>query len=107
MHRVTRLALGLAAGAAALAGTTACSTTLDTKDAAQKIKANLEGQRPDLGSVTVTCPDSVPGTKGTTFTCTLTASDGTTAPIKVTLTDDNGRFDFEVQSSSGGSSNGG
>ena len=50
---------------------------------------------PDVGTVTVTCPDDIPARNGGTFTCTAVGADGDTVKIVATQTDDNGTFDLK------------
>lgn len=101
MRRKTpsRLVAAIAIPFFALAVAAGCSSQVDSNDLAQKIQTQLQAQKPDAGPIKVSCPSGIEGKKGNTATCTLTASDGSTLPIKVTFTSDNLDFTAEVQSS--------
>jgi hypothetical protein len=47
----------------------------------------------------VDCPDDVQIQAGDTFTCTVRAEDGSTAPVDVTQQDDEGNVTWEIRSS--------
>jgi Domain of unknown function (DUF4333) len=80
----------------AAAGLAACGkTTIDTSSAENSISENIQkqlGQKPK----SVKCPSEIEAKKGGTFTCTVTAADGSKATIKATQTDDNGHFNFSI-----------
>lgn len=44
----------------------------------------------------VECPDDIEAEEGSEFDCTATAEDGTEATVEITLTDDDGSFDWYV-----------
>lgn len=88
----------LAAAALVVLTSGACSKTIDQKSAEDAIKVKLQAQQPDGGNITVSCPSSIPVKSGSTFKCTLKADDGSTIGITATQSDDNGTFDFVVDS---------
>ncbi len=72
-----------------------CAKTLDTGDVSKEIGASLEkeaGQKPKK----VDCPSDVEVKEGKRFDCTVTAADGSTVKANVTLTDDDGKFRYQV-----------
>jgi len=74
-------------GSAALAG---CGTaTLNTGKAEGAIKTNIEQQTGSQVS-SVDCPGDVKAEKGKSFTCEVTAADGTKATINVNQASDKG-----------------
>lgn len=62
---------------------------MDTSQVQKEIQTLLRKQ---VGAdvTSVSCPDKVAIKKGSSFTCTAHASDGTKAPVVVTQTDDQG-----------------
>jgi hypothetical protein len=91
-HAVVAVPIALAAAV----GLAACGkTTIDTGSAERSISENIQkqlGQKPK----SVKCPSEIEAKKGGTFTCTVTAADGSKATIKATQTDDNGHFNFSI-----------
>lgn len=84
---------------------TACSTTktLNGTEVQDAISKGLTEQVGG-GPYTVSCPAEPTAQKGGTFTCDVTdPSDGTSATVTVTQTDDNGTFDWKVTSASSAS----
>ena len=81
-------------------GLTACGTkTVETGDVEKEISTKLEeqqGVKPDK----VECPEDMEAKKGKKYTCTLTA-EGQELKTEVTMTDDDGKFEFEVQAPAG------
>lgn len=80
------------AAAATLAG---CSVSvggsdLDTGDVETEIQEGLTDE--GIDGATVECPEDIEAEEGNEFTCTATATDGSTAQILVTQTDDDGSF---------------
>ena len=68
---------------------------LEGDDLEAEITDSLEeevGQRP----ASIDCPDEVDVEEGGTFECALTADDGSTATVVVTMTDDEGSYEYEV-----------
>jgi hypothetical protein len=70
---------------------------LNTDELEGQIATELEAQT-GLAPTSVDCPADVPAKKGSTFRCTVTADDGSSAGITVTQTDDDGSIDWEVDS---------
>jgi uncharacterized protein DUF4333 len=87
-----------AIGAATLLLLSACTKTLDTSKLESEIKRGIEKQT-DITVKSIDCPEDRKAKQGDAFTCTVTASDGTTGTVKVTQTDDNGNVRWELQSS--------
>ena len=91
---MTRLAFAI--GAVAIL--TGCGEeTINTEDLETKLRTQLApqgGAKPD--EISVDCPDDQKVEKGHKFSCTLTAPDGSTARIDVTLTNDKGAFEAIV-----------
>lgn len=86
-----RAAVALALAGLGVAG---CGKTIKSGDLEQKIADSLQqqvGERPKID-----CPGGEKAKKGRSFDCTLTARDRTTTTVRVTLTDDNGRFTYQV-----------
>lgn len=73
----------------------ACSKTLDTTELEGSLKDQLETQL-DVTGLTVECPDDIEAKAGDTFRCTATGTDGSTATIEVTQTDDEGNLTWEI-----------
>jgi predicted small secreted protein len=68
---------------------------VDAEDAETQIADELEeqvGQRPK----SIECPDDMKAEEGETYTCVLTAEDGTELDVALTMTDDEGNFEIEV-----------
>lgn len=88
----------------ALVGLSGCSasvslggSTLDTEEVEAEVADQLEGQvgqRP----ASVDCPEDMSGEQGEVHRCTLSADDGSTIGVTLTMTDDEGGFDIEVDS---------
>ena len=70
-----------------------CSRSLDTNDAAQKIRVKLEELTPTVAPIEVSCPPDVQAAQGVEFTCTIKTKDGTTSQMTFVQTDDNGTLD--------------
>ena len=84
---------------------TGCSTTktLNGTDVQDAISKGLTEQVGG-GPYTVACPAEPAAQKGGTFTCEVTdPSDGSSATVTVTQTDDNGTFDWKVTAASSAS----
>jgi Tfp pilus assembly protein PilP len=94
MRGATRLSVAAALSALALVG---CSASIDTEDLEDQIKQGVEAQT-DVTVRSVECPDDVAPEAGSTFECTATADDGSTATITVTQKDDQGNVDWEITS---------
>jgi hypothetical protein len=88
------LVLLAGAGAALLLSRTAGRSQLDMATVESEIAARL-ADRTGL-STTVDCPDSVAIEAGTTFTCTATSADGSTATVVVHQDDDQGNLTFGI-----------
>lgn len=61
---------------------------------AERLAAKMNQPKPDMA-----CPEDLEGKKGTTTRCTLTASDGSTLGVTVTVTSvdgDNIKFDIQA-----------
>jgi translation initiation factor 1 (eIF-1/SUI1) len=87
----------IALAAALVAVLAGCSETINNDDLETKLREQLApqgGAKPE--DISVDCPDDQEVKKGHKFRCTLTAPDGTKAPVAVTLTDDKGRFEAVV-----------
>jgi Domain of unknown function (DUF4333) len=84
--RVTRLALVVLSFLAL--GLGACGTQeIDPKKVEQLIQGGLDRQGASQGVKSVKCPSGQPSKTGETFECTLTGTDGATAPVPVRVTD--------------------
>lgn len=68
---------------------------LNAGDAEQKIARALQRETADT-PMSVDCPSGVEVKKGRRFTCRLTARDGSSADVKVLLTDADGHFSYRV-----------
>ncbi|MGH2684362.1 MAG: DUF4333 domain-containing protein [Actinomycetota bacterium] len=68
---------------------------VDTDELEGQIAAELQAQT-GVTPTSVSCPDDVPAEAGATFSCTVTADDGSTANVTVTQTDDEGSLTWEV-----------
>lgn len=79
--------------ALALAG---CSTTIDGKKGEKQIKALIE-KRSDAQVKSVSCPSGMKPKKGDTFTCKVTAQDGSKGDVLVTEVDDKGKVSYQPQ----------
>lgn len=100
--KMQRMATALAAGTAAAVLLPACSasfevggSTLDTAEVEAEVADQLEalvGERP----ASIDCPDDITAEEGATHRCTLTTDDGSTIGLTLTMTDDEGSFDIEV-----------
>lgn len=97
MLRLSSRTVALSAvGAAAVAG---CSTTVELLDegpveqSLSRQVAQTTGERPR----SVTCPEDVTQAKGEEFDCEVNLADGSERKAAVTLTDDEGRFRFELK----------
>ena len=90
----SKLAAGLAV--AAVLGLAACGEkTLDTGDAERQIADKLDELR-NVRPKEVSCPDDMKAKKGETYRCTITAPNGEQIGATVEMTDDDGKFRFEV-----------
>lgn len=69
-------------------------------DAAAIVK-DLQAKKNAPADLKIVCPDIVEGKKGTTFDCEATST-SVKATVAVTLTDDQGSFDYKVENSAGG-----
>jgi hypothetical protein len=81
-------------GAAVLLGRTGGRSQLDMATVESEIATRLSN-RTGI-STTVDCPDSVAIEAGTTFTCTATSADGSTATVVVHQDDDQGNLTFGI-----------
>ena len=69
---------------------------VNTDDAEAQIADELEaqvGQRP----ASIECPEDMKAAEGKTYTCILTADDGSQLDVTLTMTDDEGNFEIEVE----------
>jgi hypothetical protein len=90
--------LAVPVAALAMAG---CDKQIDTSKAERSIKAGIQSKT--SGAVViraVACPKDVKVEKGKTFDCTVTATNGKTAPIHVVQTDDKGNVTYSGNVSS-------
>jgi predicted small lipoprotein YifL len=71
--------------------------TLDTGDAESEIADKIEQQR-NVRPKSIECPEDMKAKKGEEYTCTLTAPNGDELDVKLTMLDDDGKFEFEVAS---------
>ncbi|MGH2724858.1 MAG: DUF4333 domain-containing protein [Actinomycetota bacterium] len=88
---------------AALLGTGACQfsfggSKLDTDKIEAEVTRGIEDQT-GVAVQSVDCPDDVELEAGNTFTCTVTAEDGSTGQVDVTQQDDEGNVEWELRSS--------
>ena len=70
--------------------------TLESGSAEEEISekySELSGEKVDK----VECPDDMKAKKGEKYECTLTDSKGDEKPVDLEMTDDDGRFEFEVK----------
>ena len=88
------LVLLAGAGAALLLSRTAGRSQLDMATVENEIATRL-ADRTGV-STTVDCPDSVAIEAGSTFTCTATSADGSTATVVVHQDDDQGNLTFGI-----------
>ena len=94
-RKPARRAAALALAAAAV-GLAACGEkTLDTGDAEKQIADKLVELR-NVRPKEVSCPDEMKAKKGERYRCTITAPNGEKIGATVEMTDDDGRFRFEV-----------
>ena len=100
MNRMRAMASPLAGAVLLLTGCQASvevgERIVDTDDAETQIADKLEeqvGQRP----ASIDCPQDMKAEEGQTYTCVLTADDGTQLDVTLTMTDDEGNFDIEVE----------
>lgn len=93
-RRARRAPLLLAVPVLALA-LTGCAKKIDQQDLEKKISQSLSQQLGGTRPV-VHCPGGKEAKKGNTFACTATLT-GQKATIQVRLTDDNGRFTYQVR----------
>jgi hypothetical protein len=94
-----RKALTLALAGASIFSLAACGQkVLDPSSAEKLISGEVEKQ---VGATpkSVSCPDDMEAKKGATYDCTLTAPNGDKVGVKLTMTNDEGRFRFEVTDS--------
>ena len=90
--------LTAAFGAALALGATACGgTSIDHEDLQEKLREQLSQQAgADPQQVSVSCPEGEDVEQGNRFDCELTAPNGDTVRVVVTLTDDEGGFTVTV-----------
>ncbi|MFN8161032.1 MAG: DUF4333 domain-containing protein [Solirubrobacterales bacterium] len=89
-------ALAVAALVPAALAIGGCGTkTLNTDDVQSSISSGL-AQKTGTKPKSVDCPGDVKAEKGGTFTCTLTAPDGSEATVKVTQLDSDGHIRYYV-----------
>ena len=91
--------IALAPALAAVAVLAGCTETINAEDLETKLRTQLAPQnnaKPE--DISIDCPDDQKVEKGRKFKCTLTAPDGTKAPVNVTLTNDEGGFEAIVAS---------
>jgi hypothetical protein len=81
--------------AALVLAAAACAKTLDTTELEGSLKDQLETQL-DVTGLSVECPDDIEAEAGATFVCTATGTDGSTATIEVTQSDDEGNLTWEI-----------
>jgi len=90
---LTALAVLAAAVPALLAG---CGTrTVEGSAVSQRISDGLQrqvGQRP----AQVRCPDQIEAEAGKRARCTIVGTDGSEIGVRVTMKDDQGKFDYAV-----------
>jgi translation initiation factor 1 (eIF-1/SUI1) len=90
--------IALAGALAAVAVLAGCSESINTEDLETKLRTQLApqgGAKPE--DISVDCPEDQEPKKGHKFSCTLTAPDGSKAPVDVTLTNDEGGFEAVVR----------
>jgi uncharacterized protein DUF4333 len=99
MRSTGRYARAFAAlGASALLLLTSCTKTLDTAKLESEITKGIE-QQTDFTVKSIDCPEDRKAKAGDTFTCKVTATDGSTGTVKVTQKDDEGNVRWELESS--------
>lgn len=69
------------------------STSIDAEKGESRIKEEIEQVTSQTGT-TVECPEDVDAKKGATFKCTAKGKDGTSLPVDVRQTDDDGNVRF-------------
>jgi hypothetical protein len=69
--------------------------TLNAKSASQKLADAIVEQHPQLGEITVTCPEDIAAEEGVSFRCRVTG--GARGTVKATQTDDEGNFDYDFE----------
>lgn len=69
--------------------------TLNTEDLEAQVKQQLDNSA-GVTSQSVNCPGEITADEGNTFNCVLTAPNGESVQVDVTLTDDRGEFTAEV-----------
>lgn len=90
-----RRTFAVALAVAAMGALAACGEkTLDTADAESEITDKLKTQGVEAESVE--CPDDMKAKKDQTYTCTAKAA-GRDVDVKLTMLDDDGRFEFQLQ----------
>jgi hypothetical protein len=90
-----RKAMAAALAVAAIGGMAACGEkTLDTADAEDEIADKLKTQ--GVEATDVKCPDDMTAKKDKTYTCKAKAG-GQDVNVKLTMLDDDGRFQFQLQ----------
>ena len=92
---VTAIVMASALMAACEGSVSIGARVLEGDEVEEDIADGLEeevGERPD----SIDCPDEVEVEDGGTFECTLTAEDDSTATVEVTMTDDEGGYEYEV-----------
>jgi Domain of unknown function (DUF4333) len=100
VRRMNWVALAPAVMVLGLAGCSFSASvgSVDTQKAQTEIAKGIQEQTGATG-VQVKCPDDVPLQQGGTFTCTATASNGESATVSVTQTDDQGGISWKLQPS--------
>jgi hypothetical protein len=69
---------------------TGCGETTIDSEKAQSFISKTVSEQAGVKVKSVTCPDDIKGEKGGTFTCVVTATDGTKGDVKVVQRDDEG-----------------
>lgn len=86
---------GIVAAFAVIAvGLAACTATIDSADLESQL-AEQFGEETGIEGLEVSCPDDIEAEQGKTFECEVSAPDGTSQSVEVTLTDDEGGFEAE------------
>jgi Domain of unknown function (DUF4333) len=97
----TVLAIALVTGCGGDDDDTTTTPTLDPADYEQQLIDDLaQFAGVDPSTVGLDCPSGVPAEEGHKFNCTLTAPDGSTADVRVTVTRavvEGDQLDYEVE----------
>jgi hypothetical protein len=92
----TRTGIVLAAAPASALLFAACGQkTLDSNELETELSSQL-GMQAGVRPRSVACPDDIEAERGRKFDCTLTAPNGETVRVEVTLTNDDGGFRARV-----------